>query len=200
MIPVRLVECNADESPERSIKIGHEFIWEESPSGFPLNKWFLHSVESCDILSKEPLTMQISFSNKAKKTRIYSINEKDYDELLEVLRPVLAAHVRHAMQLGVAQCVRCQTEFSHDFASGKKTITTVRAVIHCHFNSLFCRWTFYGAVEYSTLIKIISKYDEKSDRSAGKENQATRDGNELTYFVSSRAEPSSLIFVIELSQ
>ena len=53
-----------------------------------------------------------------------------------------------------------------DFPKGRNTLCHFAwKVPRGNFASGFCRRTFYVAVEYSALIKIIRKSDEKGDRS-----------------------------------
>ncbi len=115
------------------LKIDGNYVQELAPSGRVMEQWFLHCLEVCEVGSRGAdgkVSLSLEFnstrSRGARYTRLYFADEETAEKLQEVARPILEALARHALRLGALQCVKCQTEFTHDGYVGKVVVCTKR--------------------------------------------------------------------------
>ncbi len=115
-----------DKDEPRVVRIDGDFVQEESEAGLMLRHWFLHCLEVCEVSRREEGRAKVSLEFGGagvggRDGRRYSMSEADAEILAQVSRPILEALARHALRLGALQCVKCQTEFTHEGNPSKFT-------------------------------------------------------------------------------
>ncbi len=110
-----MVKSDRDNLSPAVLRVHGDYVQEESLEGVLRHQWYVHSLEVCELLSDCVVAVEFGpgSGSKSRASRLYQMNSsEDADALLEVARPVLEAQARHALRLGVLQCIKCQAQFS----------------------------------------------------------------------------------------
>ena len=126
---------SSSEEKQMVLRIDGDYVQEETTSGMVMEQWFLHCLEVCEVKKhtteadeedgdrRAEVILEFNTSkSKSPSSRCrkeYLMAESDALRLQEIASPVLDALERHTLRLGALQCVKCQTEFTHDGYMGE---------------------------------------------------------------------------------